>query len=228
MKTKDEGLQKLTNENINRVLNLNQITPDDLDKLNKSEQDKVMEILTERLNNTKGIERDNYWEKIQPFIQGETRNQYWENNHNKMIQEITAFIKDYGRMPSKTELAESTGLSRQTIHKHLKEYASHPQYLGQIEQFKFITSKVLAKVFQFAINGDMSAAKLYFNAMGCLGNKQTPNNTLINTQNNFIQINGKVISQETLKNLSPEQLNEFEVIFNNILPDATKTINSSK
>ena len=30
----------------------------------------------------------------------------------------------------------------------------HPQYLGQIEQFRFMTSEVLAKVFQFAINGD--------------------------------------------------------------------------
>jgi predicted transcriptional regulator len=121
-------------------------------------------------------------------------------------------------MPSKTEIANKIELSRQTVHKHLKEYANHPEHLEQIEQFRFMTSKVLAKVFQFAVNGDVGAAKLYFNIVGFMNNGQTPNNTLIQNQNNYIQINGTVLSQETIKHLNPEQLNTIETILKTALP----------
>lgn len=75
-----------------------------------------------------------------------------------------------------------------------------------------MTTKVLPKVFQFALNGDTGAAKLYLTAMGCLNNVQPPASTMIQNQNNFIQINGTVLSQETIKNLNVEQLNAIESI----------------
>ena len=120
-------------------------------------------------------------------------------------------------MPSKTELASHTGLSRPTIHKHLKDYASHPQYMEQVEQFRFMTSKVLAKVFRFAVNGDIQAAKLYFTMVGSMNNGAAQNNTLIQNQNNYIQINGTVLSQESIKSLNPEQLNTIETILKTAL-----------
>lgn len=108
-------------------------------------------------------------------------------------------------MPSKAEIAVTAELSRQTVHKHLKEYINHPLHLGQIEQFKFMSSKVLTKMFQYAVNGNVSAAKLYFNVVGGLNNQeQTTNNTLIENQNNYIQINGTVLSQDTIKHLNTE------------------------
>jgi hypothetical protein len=114
-------------------------------------------------------------------------------------------------MPSKTELATKTELSRQTIHKHLKEYSAHPVYLGQIEQFKFLTSEVLAKVFKFAVNGDIRAAKLYFELMGNI-NGQPLANPAIKTQNNYIQINNTLLTEEMVKKLTPEQLKQIEEI----------------
>jgi NADH-quinone oxidoreductase subunit B len=85
----------------------------------------------------------------------------------------------------------------------------------------------LAKVFQFAVNGDTGAAKLYFNVMGVMNNGQSPNSTLIQNQNNFIQINGTVLSQETIKNLNPEQLNTIEGILKEgfVTTSADKLIN---
>jgi hypothetical protein len=58
--------------------------------------------------------------------------------------------------------------------------------------------------------GDIGAAKLYFNVMGHL--QPTPSNTLIQYQNNYIQINVTVLSQESIKSLNPEQLNSIESI----------------
>lgn len=215
-----EGLQKFTETEtkINKILSLEQITAKDLEHLSEKENTRLMEILTERFNKLKGAERDKFYKKIEPLTSDTTKNQLWEYNHNQIIWAISTLMQEYGRMPTKTEIATKTELSRQTIHKHLKEYTNHPQYLGQIEQFRFMTSKVLAKVFQFAVNGDTGAAKLYFNVMGFMNNGQTPNNTLIQNQNNYIQINGTVLSQETIKHLNPEQLNTIETILKTALP----------
>lgn len=226
MKAK-KGLQKFTKTEtkINQILSLEQITPKDLEPLSEKESTRLMEILTERFNKLKGTERDKFYKKIEPIIGNTTKNQLWEYNHNQITWAISVLMQESGRMPTKTEIATETGLSRQTVHKHLKEYTNHPQYLGQIEQFRFMTSKVLAKVFQFAVNGDTGAAKLYFNVMGFMNNGQAPNNTLIQNQNNYIQINGTVLSQETIKHLNPEQLNTIETILKTALPE-TKELES--
>lgn len=220
MKAK-KGLQKFTKTEtkINQILSLEQITPKDLEPLSEKESTRLMEILTDRFNMLKGTERDKFYKKIEPITSNTTKNQLWEYNHNQITWAISTLMQEYGRMPTKTEIANKTELSRQTVHKHLKEYATHPQFLGQIEQFKFMTSKVLAKVFQSAVNGDTVAAKLYFNVMGFMNNGQTPNNTLIQNQNNYIQINGTVLSQETIKHLNPEQLNTIETILKTALPE---------
>ena len=219
MKAKKQGLQKFTEteSKINKLLTLEQITPSDLKPLSELEKDRLMEVLTEKFNKLKGTDRDNFYKKIEPITSDYTKNQLWENNHHQITWAISTLMQEYGRMPSKSEIAEKTKLSRQTTHKHLKEYANHPQYLQQIEQFKFMTAKVLAKVFQFAMNGDTGAAKLYFNVMGNNLNVQPSNNTLIQNQNNYIQINGTVLSQETIKHLNPEQLNTIEAILKTAL-----------
>lgn len=80
-----------------------------------------------------------------------------------------------------------------------------------------MASKVLAKVFQFAANGDMSAAKLYFNIIGSTSAGNTPINTLIQQQNNYIQINKTVLSQDSIKNLQPHQLDTIEHVLKTVL-----------
>lgn len=213
MKAK-KSLQKFTDTEakINKVLSLEQITVKDLEPFSETERIRLFEIITKKFNELKGVESDKFYKKVEPIIHETTKNQLWEYNHNQITWAISTLMQEYGRMPTKTEIATKTELSRQTVHKHLKEYVNHPQYLGQIEQFKFMTSKVLAKVFQFAVNGDIGAAKLYFNVMGFMNNQPAPNNTLIQNQNNYIQINGTVLSQETIKHLNPEQLNTIETI----------------
>ena len=119
-------------------------------------------------------------------------------------------------MPTKNVIASKTNLSRQTVHKHLKEYANHPQYLEHIEQFGFMSSKVLAKVFQFAVNGDIAEAKLYFNLIGRAG-ELPKSGTLIQNQSNYIQINSMILNQENIKQLNPEQFEAIEAVLKSAL-----------
>ena len=216
------GLRKLTKieSKINKLFLREQITPDDIETLSKKEYEHLAIVLSEKSNNLKGVERDKFYKKVDLITNDFIKNQVWENNHLQIMHAISTFIQESGYMPSKTQIAFKTELSRQTVHKHFKENKIHPEYIEQIEQFKFMTSKVLAKVFQFAVNGDMAAAKLYFNAIGFMNNGQTANSTLIKNQNNYIQINGTVLSQETIKHLNPEQLNTIETILKTALPQS--------
>jgi hypothetical protein len=210
-----KSLQKFTETElkINNILSLKQITPSDLEALSEAESDLLMGILTKRFNELKGDERDKFYRKIEPITSEATKNQLWENNHNRITGIVSNLMQELGRMPTVTEISSKSELSRQTIHKHFKEYATNAHYLEQVEQFKFMSSKVLAKVFKLAVNGDMRAAKLYLSTMG-MNNEPAPKNTLIQNQNNYIQINGTVLSQEAIQRLSDEQLNTIEAILN--------------
>jgi len=208
-----KSLQKLTETEvkINNILSLKQITENDLEPLSEAEKDLLMGLITKRFNELKGSEQDSFYRKIEPITSEVTKNQLWERNHIEITCAISVLMQEYGRMPTVTEIGTKTELSRQTIHKHLKEYTNHPQFIEQMEQYKFMSSKVLAKVFKYAVNGDMRAAKLYLSAMG-MYNEPAPKNTLIQNQNNYIQINGTVLSQEAIQRLSDEQLNTIEAI----------------
>jgi hypothetical protein len=216
MKAKKD-LQKFTKteEKINHLLKLKQVLPEDLETLSEQERYEFNETLSKKFYQLSGTERDAFLRKIDPVTNDQTRNQLWEYNQSQITWAISDLMQEYGRMPSQTELAEKTGLSRQTINKHLKGYSSHQLFIEQQEQFNFMAAKVLTKVFSYAVKGDMRAAKLYLNATGAVGNS---NKTLIQNQNNYIQINNTVLSQETIKQLNPEQLNAIEEILKTALP----------
>ena len=212
-----KGLQKLTDmSKINAMFNLEQITFADYSKLSPEEGAIFCKLINEKINSLKGVEKDVFVKQIELITDQQTKNEIWEINHNQITWAISKLMQEYGRMPSKMEISRKTELSRQTIHKHLKEYASHPQYLGQVEQFRFMTNKVLTRVFDYAVNGNVKAAKLYFEVVGSLSN-QLPGNTLIKNQNNYIQINGTILSQDTIKNLKPEQVLQIEGILKGLL-----------
>ena len=118
-----KSLQKFTQTEakINKALSLEQITLKDLEQFSENESNRLMEILTEKFNKLKGKERDNFYEKIEPITSESTKNQIWESNHNQITYAISTLMQEYGRMPTKTEIAIKAELSRQTIHKHLKE-----------------------------------------------------------------------------------------------------------
>lgn len=216
---KEKALQKFTDvdQSLENLLSQPQITPDDIRQFKNAEVKYMSDVLTEKLNNLSGVERDNFCRKIEAIVAPETKSQFWENNHIQITCAIANLMQEYGRMPSATEIAAQAKLSRQTVHKHLKEFTVHPVYLEQIDQFKFMASKVLAKVYKFAVNGDMTAAKLYFKVIGMLENEGSNPRTRIESQNNYIQINGVVLSQQTIAALSPQQLKEVETALKSLI-----------
>ncbi|WP_418122476.1 hypothetical protein ACNFU2_17625 [Chryseobacterium sp. PTM-20240506] len=218
----NKGLQKLTEleNNINSLLSLQKITPEDIKILEGEERAEFSRILTHKLNTLIGEERENFYNQVEEIMDSRTKNEIWEHNQLNIMWAISSFIRENSRMPTKTEISTKTDLSRQTVHKHLKEYRNSVYYSEFQEQFSIMSSKVMTTVFQYAINGDMRAAKLYLEAIGALKNtlslNSSNNNTLIQNQNNYIQINGMILSQESIKSLSPHQLSTIEEILKTI------------
>jgi AraC-like DNA-binding protein len=203
------SLQKLTEleQKTNELLDLDRVTYDDLDGLTKEQLDHFQKGLSKKINNTQGEELDRFMTKVDSILSEQTKNALWENNHRKIIQEITTFIDEFGRMPMKIDLAQRVGLSRQTLHKHLKEYNENILYSDHMETFRFMTEKLIAKMFQFAIRGDVKAGRLYFEMIGHRRSMPAYYN-----QNNYIQVKNLIISEEKLNELTQDQLDKLEEI----------------
>jgi DNA-binding phage protein len=219
METQELVLTELTagGKKIAALMELKKITPADLDNFNDDERQYLGAVCTKMLQGLKGEERDGFLDKIEALMPAANKQQIWEYNHQTITDAISILTQKYGSMPNKSQIAEETGLSRQTISKHLKEYQSHPGYAAEMEQFKIMTSKLMSKVFKFAVNGDMRAARLYLEAVGATNKGQGI--TVVNNQNNYIQINNTILSQENLKRLTAEQLNQIESVVAMVLPE---------
>lgn len=203
---------KAIKKKIDDILSLEKITSTDVQGLNKQEVLHLEQKATKILTQLTGEDRDRFLDKLNPILPADTKNSVWEYNHLAISNAISNFMCQHGVMPAKNAIAEQTGLSRQTVAKHFREYTAHPQFTAETEQFKFMAHKMLAGVFKFASNGDMKAARLYFEMIGVLN--KPPAGTVINKQNNYIQINNTILSQDKLKQLTAEQLNQIESIVN--------------
>lgn len=213
--TLTKGLQKLTESQVlfNSLMLRDSIKGGGFQEATITVKHGVINLMADKLNTLKGVQLDSFIEKFSPLIFEDLKNQLWEKNHVAITQAISHHLSQYNSMPAKSQISEATGLSRQTVHKHMTEYSTHPAFIGQAEQFKFMGERVMSKVLESAINGDMKAARLYFDMLGQSERHVTPA-TLIKNQNNYIQINGTVLSQDIIKQLSPEQLNQIEGILN--------------
>jgi len=214
-RTKTTGLQKLTESQVlfNSLMLRDSIKDGGFQEAKTAVKWGVIQLITDKLNNLTGHELDKFIEKFNPLIIEDLKNQLWEKNHVIITHAISDHLSHYNFMPTKSQIAEATGISRQTIHKHLIEYNSHPLFIERAEQFKFMGERVMSRVLESALSGDTKAARLYFDMLG-QSLKSPTLATQIKNQNNYIQINGTVLDQDRIKRLSPEQLTQIEKIVN--------------
>ncbi len=72
---------------------------------------------------------------------------------------------------------------------------------------------MLSTIYKLANNGNVKAAKVFIDATTAI----QPLSKVNNTQNNYIQINQTKLSQETIKQLSPEQLEQIENVLQKVV-----------
>ncbi|MES2277556.1 MAG: hypothetical protein V4592_16145 [Bacteroidota bacterium] len=215
MNTEPTALTDLTvsDNKINSLLSQKKITVKDIENLSQAQRRCLGAAATNTLERLKGEERADFLDKIELIINDDTKNSIWEHNHTVITGAVANLMRQHGLMPTKNAIAEATGFSRQTVARHIKQHRAHPGFVEEMEQFKLMSHNILAKVFKFASNGDMKAARLYFEMVGTINKQHT--GAVVNQQSNYIQINNTILSQENLKQLSAEQLAQIERIVTN-------------
>lgn len=174
--------------------------------------------LNEVKNNPVKIEGeiDKYFNRILRFKEANNDEDYvirlkrerWYINETQINVFVNNYLAKYRFIPSTTEIAVETGLSRVTIQKHLNERKGNEYYNEQTETLRGLTNSVLCQLYKIGIeSSNVKALKVFVDYF------KEPSQTIpsqTNTQNNYIQINGLTISQEQIGKLKPDKLIEIE------------------
>jgi hypothetical protein len=139
-------------------------------------------------------------EKIENF-----KNQRWTANDQLIARQLHVFTQDNQRAPTVLEIAQATGLSRTTVHKHLLEAdytTTHKkeskEVLGKLRE------RALGMIYSIGVqNNDVKALSRFVE----LTTEREPKNV-----KNYIQINNTKIDNLIIENLLPEAQRQIEQI----------------
>ena len=99
----------------------------------------------------------------------EVRNTY-EDNHQKITDAFKAYALEHKKVPTYEQLAAATGLHRDTIYRHFKEY----KFEDRKEKFKALTDDVIVALYTMAtVHKNPRAAELYMRYVEGIGDKST-------------------------------------------------------
>lgn len=138
-------------------------------------------------------------EKHLKGIQGgveDYKRQDWEINHSKIFTFIHNYTINNNGFPHINKIAEEVGLSRQTIHEHLKAGISHKFYQEKLKIWEALTDSIYKNLYVASINGSVQASKVLLDNIYRDKQPQT-----IKQQNNYIQINNTKIDELTIAEL---------------------------
>jgi hypothetical protein len=139
-------------------------------------------------------------EKVENF-----KNQRWTANDQLIARQLHVFTQDNQRAPTVLEIAQATGLSRTTVHKHLLESdytTTHKkeskEVLGKLRE------RALGMIYSIGVqNNDVKALSRFVE----LTTEREPKNV-----RNYIQINNTKIDNLIIENLPPEAQRQIEQI----------------
>jgi DNA-binding transcriptional ArsR family regulator len=202
------SLQKFTFfeslETREQYLDLKANNPELLDEYYKYLIKKINEGITSE-SPEEGIV-DKYYKRLElctdtlsPDKGPELRRTRWQVNKTRIENVIHNYIVTKNRLPAHCEIEDRTGLSRQTISKHIKEGVTSNLYQEELNSFRLMTMNLLGCLYKLGIERkDVRAIKVYLDYF-----KESSGGVLpsIKEQNNYIQINNTLIDEITVNEL---------------------------
>lgn len=127
------------------------------------------------------------------------RNSHYELNHTKITAFLFEHLRNYGTFPLPGQIAEVTGLSRQTVYKHLESIKKESYSKRYREGIELMRRTILGQLAgKYLREGDLKAAALYLR--------------FTEEKNVNIQLNNITLNKQTINNLTPHQVREIETI----------------
>lgn len=138
-------------------------------------------------------------------IKEEFKNQRWTVNEQLIIVALHDFTKEYLRTPTVIELAQTTGLSRTTVHKHLVNSDITKSYKQENKEILFkLRDKALSLIYAIGVrNSDVKTLVKFAELTDVKESKSIKN---------YIQINNTKIDNHFLENLPTEAQRQIEEI----------------
>ncbi len=208
---------KELHRHLEQIIASQKITPQTFERLEEHEHAELTKLLRQKMEqaNTEYIRLSNI---MGAALQLSGNRMAWESNHHKITHAIYTALCQKGEMPTQNYIAEITGLSRQTVNKHLSEGDDASVYAEHIHNFSAMAPHVLTRVVKAATsqNNIVPAMRLYFELLEKFQGKGQL--SIPGLQHNYIQINNTIIKQEALQQLNPEQLKQIEEMMQRNLP----------
>lgn len=197
------------NEKEKKLLALDIISKEDLKILSPKELSRFQAKSNQLINSESDCYNEELFKKFVAFIPECQKHVVWEQNHFTITHEIHRFLEQYKVLPTINHLIYVTKLSRSTIENHLTEFTTNSHHKNYLNQMEFMVHKVLSKLLTSALQGDVKASRLFLEAIGHF-KRDHLNTTYIKNQNNFLQINNTILTEESLKKLPRQKLRQIE------------------
>lgn len=158
------------------------------------QDDVFYEMVVEMLKYKKNEEGEEYF-----------RNQTYENNHYSITNAIHNSIIENRCFPTITLIARDTGLSRQTIYRHLNNGLKDKYNSLVMGKMEYMASHALSKLYLIGVRDNNAAALKNFIELSGAISKQPAANI-----NNYIQINNLRISKDEFDQLPKSTIIQIE------------------
>lgn len=207
---KEKGLQKVTEfEKIESVDKAKEFLRENRDVLPEL-RSKIIENMNNSFMETNGEEYK--WTELAVecmTLMGEhenvtsIRNVTYETNYGTIVRYIHNHVLEYRGFPTASIIAEKTGLSRQTVYRHLRN-----DFKGRFDtlikgKHQIMANKALEHLYYLGVREDNAGALKTFIEFTGNGNK-------VGTTNNYIQINNLQLTKEEFEQLPDEVILQIE------------------
>ncbi|HRG88626.1 MAG TPA: hypothetical protein PLW44_06360 [Chitinophagales bacterium] len=212
---KNYNLSPATRKRFKTILNGTDENGDELFFLKPYEKETLHKIVTEWLQVLDG--KQTLLRNIVHQLTGQATNQQVEEtNRHKIYNAIQQHILKYKAMPSQQQVAMQTGISRQTVAKHIQVQFNNTDEF--IAQYNYAAKALLDIMLYDAMHHrNILAARYYLNALHKI-NTATP-------QPAQITIGNTTITQQLANELTAEQVKAIEEILNNS-PDSDNVLHT--
>jgi len=187
--------------------------------MNASEREEIMKAVEAGLNTLGMQDRDRLIEQTSHLYHSDTLENVYDLERMKIVATMANVALDKRRFATITELSQLTGFSRKRINAVLKRISETDLKLPANHAMR---EAMLAKIFTYGLSGNVKAARLF---MELTDPNPTVNRTLrIQNQNNLVQMNGIVITEDQMKALPRELTIKLQEVITAINPATTVSI----
>ena len=153
-----KSLQKFTPKELSKS---DKVTVEQFQQLTKAEQEELIKIGEKQYNDAKRSDKDVVLFRYDFLFDRQAKNKLYEHNHRNILYAIDREVRKGGWIPSVTEIAKATDLSRQTVTKHLRDFQDSDLYNEQQAKLESMRFSVLGLLYKLSVEGNLKACKLF-------------------------------------------------------------------